>query len=78
MEFMEIYHSLCRGVVAGGNRNFGASFAGAGKVLQRRFGIPVLYRFELAGTEEDVRICRRDIPEWLSYTQQKIASRAVP
>jgi len=43
-----------RGVIAGGNRNFGALFASAGDVISKKCGVPVLYRFELAGTETDI------------------------
>lgn len=45
--------ALIRGVIAGGNRNFGATFALAGEVISRKCNVPVLYRFELAGTETD-------------------------
>lgn len=43
-----------RGVIASGNRNFGALFASAGDVISKKCGVPVLYRFELAGTETDI------------------------
>ncbi len=50
--------ALLRGVIASGNRNFGATFALAGEVIARKCGVPVLTRFELAGTETDIaRIC---------------------
>lgn len=45
--------ALLRGVIAGGNRNFGQFFACAGKVIAAKCGVPELYRFELAGTAED-------------------------
>lgn len=45
--------ALLRGVIAGGNRNFGQFFAHAGKVIAAKCGVPVLYRFELSGTAED-------------------------
>lgn len=45
---------LLRGVIAGGNRSFGRTFALAGEVISRKCGVPVLYRFELAGTETDI------------------------
>ncbi|WP_444329681.1 class Ib ribonucleoside-diphosphate reductase assembly flavoprotein NrdI [Nisaea acidiphila] len=45
---------LLRGVIAGGNRNFGQTYALAGDVIARKCDIPVLYRFELAGTETDI------------------------
>lgn len=46
--------ALLRGVIAGGNRNFGETFALAGDVIARKCGVPLLYRFELAGTETDI------------------------
>lgn len=46
--------ALLRGVIAGGNRSFGATFALAGEVISRKCNVPVLYRFELAGTDNDI------------------------
>jgi len=46
--------SLIRGVIAAGNRNFGATFALAGRVIAEKCKVPVLYRFELAGNDEDI------------------------
>lgn len=46
--------ALIRGVIAGGNRNFGATYACAGAVISAKCNVPVLWRFELAGTETDV------------------------
>ncbi|GHG90872.1 class Ib ribonucleoside-diphosphate reductase assembly flavoprotein NrdI [Pseudodonghicola xiamenensis] len=43
-----------RGVIASGNRNFGTTYALAGDVVAQKCGVPVLYRFELAGTDTDV------------------------
>ncbi|WFF41484.1 class Ib ribonucleoside-diphosphate reductase assembly flavoprotein NrdI [Salinicola endophyticus] len=47
--------SLIRGVIAGGNANFGAAFGLAGRVIAQKCQVPYLYRFELMGTDEDVR-----------------------
>ena len=46
--------SFIRGVIAGGNRNFGQFYAYAGDVIAARCHVPCLYRFELMGTEDDV------------------------
>ena len=47
-----------RGVIAGGNRNFGATYAMAGRVIAEKCNVPWLFSFELAGTETDVdRVC---------------------
>lgn len=46
--------ALLRGVIAAGNRNFGATFALSGKVISDKCDVPVLYRFELAGNDLDI------------------------
>ncbi|MCS7067674.1 MAG: class Ib ribonucleoside-diphosphate reductase assembly flavoprotein NrdI [Meiothermus sp.] len=42
-----------RGVAASGNRNWGQNFARAADLLAERYALPVLLKFELAGTESD-------------------------
>lgn len=42
-----------RGVVACGDRNFGAAFAQAGDVIARKCQVPLLLRVEMAGTPSD-------------------------
>ena len=49
---------LLRGVIAAGNTNFGADFCRAGDIVAQKCGVPVLYRFELLGTTEDVHTVR--------------------
>lgn len=56
--------ALIRGVMAGGNRNFGATFALAGEVILRKCNVPVLYRFELAGTETDIARVRAGLEKF--------------
>lgn len=46
--------ALLRGVIAGGNRNFGTFFGHAGPVIAAKCGVPCLYRFELAGTDTEI------------------------
>ncbi len=46
--------SLIRGVIASGNRNFGATYCIAGDVIAEKCQVPFLYRYELAGTDDDV------------------------
>ncbi|WP_110684973.1 class Ib ribonucleoside-diphosphate reductase assembly flavoprotein NrdI [Salinicola aestuarinus] len=46
--------SLIRGVISGGNSNFGAAFGLAGRVIAEKCRVPYLYRFELMGTPDDV------------------------
>ena len=46
--------ALIRGVVAGGNTNFGEAYGLAGDIVAAKCGVPCLYRFELFGTQDDV------------------------
>ena len=59
--------SLCRGVIAGGNTNFGTDFGRSGDVISTKLGIPYLYRFELLGTQEDVIRVREGLEEFWQH-----------
>lgn len=52
-----------RGVIASGNRNFGQFYAHAGDVISKKCQVPYLYRFELMGTEDDVKIVKDRMKE---------------
>lgn len=52
---------LIRGVIAAGNTNFGEAYGRAGKIIADKCGVPLLYRFELLGTEEDVANVRQGL-----------------
>lgn len=56
--------ALLRGVIAGGNRNFGTLFACAGDVIAAKCNVPVLYRFELAGLDTDIARVRAGLEEF--------------
>ena len=61
--------SLCRGVIAAGNTNFGTDFGRSGDVIARKLGVPYLYRFELMGTQEDVIRVREGLEEFWQHQQ---------
>ena len=42
------------GVIGGGNTNFGRAYCLAADIIAEKCGVPVLYRFEILGTPEDV------------------------
>ncbi|TLX17087.1 class Ib ribonucleoside-diphosphate reductase assembly flavoprotein NrdI [Rhizobium sp. MHM7A] len=46
---------LLRGVIGTGNMNFGKMYAIGGIDVAKKCGVPLLYKFELLGTDEDVR-----------------------
>lgn len=52
---IETVRNLCQGVIGSGNRNFNEDYNKAADIVSAKLGVPVLYRFELAGTDEDIR-----------------------
>jgi protein involved in ribonucleotide reduction len=52
----ETNRSLIRGVIGAGNMNFGEAYCLAGDIVARKCAVPHLYRFEVFGTPDDVRI----------------------
>lgn len=50
-----------KGVIGTGNRNFYTDFAKAADVISSKFNVPVLYRLELSGTEDDVEIVKEGL-----------------
>ncbi|WP_421705020.1 class Ib ribonucleoside-diphosphate reductase assembly flavoprotein NrdI [Aliiroseovarius sp.] len=49
------------GVIATGNRNFGATYALSGRIIAKKCQVPQLYSFELAGTETDIARVREGL-----------------
>lgn len=57
----------CRGVISGGNTNFGTAYCIAGDIVAAKVGVPHLYKFELLGTPEDVTRVQEGLKEfWLT------------
>lgn len=55
------FRTLCSGVIAGGNINFGDEYGIAGDIISAKLHIPLLYKFELAGTTHDVETVRNGL-----------------
>lgn len=53
--------SLCRGVIASGNTNFGQAYGLAGDIIAAKLDVPFLYRYELLGTPTDVARVREGL-----------------
>lgn len=52
------------GVIGSGNKNFGGDFCLAGRTLSKMCKVPLLYRFELAGTMDDVEKVNQGLEEF--------------
>lgn len=53
--------SYIRAVAAGGNTNFGSDYGRAGEIISAKCKVPYVYRFELMGNEDDVKIFRNGL-----------------
>ncbi|MET1051400.1 MAG: class Ib ribonucleoside-diphosphate reductase assembly flavoprotein NrdI [Mycetocola sp.] len=57
---------LIRGVIAAGNTNFGEAYGLAGDIISAKCSVPNLYRFEVFGTPDDVRVVHEGLESfWL-------------
>ncbi len=56
----------CRGVISGGNTNFGTAYCLAGDIIAAKLGVPHMYKFELLGTPEDVSRVHEGLSEFWS------------
>ncbi|MFF2093890.1 class Ib ribonucleoside-diphosphate reductase assembly flavoprotein NrdI [Paenibacillus sp. NPDC058174] len=54
MSFLEKNSDHLCGVSASGNRNWGDGFAKSADTISEMFGVPVLSKFELSGTNQDM------------------------
>lgn len=51
------------GVISSGNTNFGAGYGLAGDVIADKCQVPLLYKFELLGTPQDVEAVREGLKD---------------
>lgn len=64
---------LMVGVIAGGNTNFGKYYGYAGNVISKKCNVPLLYKFELTGTDQDIINVQRGVSRlWDQHNKQLI------
>ena len=68
----ETNRQLLRGVLGAGNTNFGPTFCLAADKIAAKCGVPVLYKFELMGTPEDVHKVNQGLDQfWRQFPQPR-------
>lgn len=67
----------CVGIIAGGNKNFGThNFVFAGRFLEEKLGVPMLYAFEVAGTDEDVKAVTAKLGPWWKQREESRSNQS--
>lgn len=54
-QFLEEHAHLMVGVAATGNLNFQEYYCQAGKDISKEYGVPIVHRIDIMGTEDDYR-----------------------
>lgn len=68
--------TMIKGVIGAGNRNFGENFGLAGRIIAKKCNVPLLYRFELSGTKDDVINVKKGMEKlWNSLTSKIIMTQ---
>lgn len=65
--------ALLRGVITAGNTNFGQAYGIAGRVIAQKCQVPLLYKFELLGTSDDVERVRAGVQAFLQASAAQTA-----
>ncbi|RPK20028.1 MULTISPECIES: class Ib ribonucleoside-diphosphate reductase assembly flavoprotein NrdI [Paenibacillus] len=55
LDFLEKNHKNLVGVASSGNRNWGNNFAKSAEIISVMYGVPILLKFELFGTDNDIK-----------------------
>ena len=74
IEFLNVEHNrnLVWGVIGAGNTNFGDGYAIAGDIISNKLQVPLLYRFEIFGTPDDVDRVREGIPAFMARRAKEL------
>ena len=57
------------GVIAAGNTNFGERYCNAGVEISQRCKVPLIYKFELLGTQHDLLIVKERLEQlWKQFS----------
>lgn len=70
-EFLKDNHKNLIAVGASGNRNWGANFAQSANKISHWYNVPIIIKFELSGTKEDVQHFKKKIERLMHYYEKK-------
>lgn len=53
--FLDKNNKYLKAVASGGNRNWGNNFAKAADIISKNYNVPIIHKFELSGTDNDIK-----------------------
>lgn len=56
LRFLERNHTYMVGVASSGNKVWGNNFAASADIISNTYNVPILLKFELAGTKRDIEL----------------------
>lgn len=59
--FLKDNHHFLRGVAVSGNKVWGSNYGKAGDIICNQYGVPLLLKFELSGTNQDVETFMQEV-----------------
>ncbi|SDB87667.1 class Ib ribonucleoside-diphosphate reductase assembly flavoprotein NrdI [Shouchella lonarensis] len=72
--FLKNNHHFLRGVAASGNRIWGNRFAKSADTISQMYHVPVLHKFELSGTPNDVAIFSQEVEALVTKSSTKVGT----
>lgn len=65
--FLENNSQYLRGVAASGNRNWGKLFANSADIISALYSVPIILKFEMAGTKIEVDLFVKEVAEFEAH-----------
>lgn len=75
LKFLEDNNELLQGVATSGNTNWGTRYGLAGDQVAEQYSVPLLMKFELSGTKQDVERFKQEVKQ-IVYTNANSNPRA--
>jgi protein involved in ribonucleotide reduction len=66
-DFLFDNYLFLKGIASSGNRNWGTNFAKAADIISEQYKVPIILKFELSGTEQDLNTFKERLRELEIY-----------
>ncbi|WP_019241465.1 MULTISPECIES: class Ib ribonucleoside-diphosphate reductase assembly flavoprotein NrdI [Bacillus] len=63
IDFLSNNYPFLQGVATSGNRVWGANFGKAGERISNKYLVPLLLKFELSGTKQDIEVFKQGVAQ---------------